>query len=99
MENSKEVKASDILGVLNRKSVLKSGLHTKVCRRRKLKVKLGEMAKKTKRRETGMLETKKGRLVNNLMTYLYINIPLVTTGKSASFSKLGQYQFLQDYWK
>lgn len=36
------------------KSVLKSGLHTKVCRRRKLKVKLGKMAKKTKRRETGI---------------------------------------------
>ena len=35
-------------------SVLKSGLHMKVGRRRKLKVKLGEMAKKTKRRETGI---------------------------------------------
>lgn len=43
-----------ILGVLNRKSVLKSGLHMKVGRRRKLKVKLGEMAKKTKKRETGI---------------------------------------------
>ena len=54
MENSSEVKAKMYTGILNRK-VLKSGLHTKVCRRRKLKVKLGEMAKKTKRRETGIL--------------------------------------------
>lgn len=54
MENSSEVKAKMYTGSPQQKSVLKSGLHTKVCRRRKLKVKLGEMAKKTKRRETGI---------------------------------------------
>ena len=44
----------DVYWASSTESVLKSGLHMKVGRRRKLKVKLGEMAKKTKRRETGI---------------------------------------------
>lgn len=58
-----------ILGVLNRKSVLKSGLHMKVGRRRKLKVKLGEMAKKTKKKRNWYIWRPRKRLVNNLLIY------------------------------
>lgn len=94
MENSRGVKAKMYTESPQQKSVLKSGLHTKVCRKTE-----GQPPKwpRKQKKKAGYLETKKGRLVSNLLSLLYINIPLVTTGSLLVLANLDNISFYKTF--